>query len=336
MSNSTAYSGQCSLIDPLTWDPSLTNQAAKTSSAFAVSVQILMIPFVILINSVTILIVVKYEAMQERRFVELALLSITDFLSGLIAQPLFVASQLYHALMNEVDCNLDSAVQYSTSLFTVISFYQLTFLTYERYVAITDALHYPYRITIRRLLYVAVAIWMIHVIVMVLYGTIMPPKATIAIIIFRVLLLFCIIYWYIKIFTEVRKQKRNVHAQTLGSANHVSNWRSYLTNHKSAINAVCLVSVFGLCSVPIFVSTCFVFSMGPNVRGPLYFALMPWVNICVHSSSLFNPLLYGVRMSEYRRYFYQLIGSQPRNNRRTTPQRQEIAALPQPSQANAE
>ena len=47
---------------------------------------------------------------------------------------------------------------------------------------------------------------------------------------------------------------------------------------------------------------------GPTVRGPVFFALHPWATLLVHLNSLYSPIIYGLRISEFRRYFLKLFG----------------------------
>lgn len=313
MNNSTLIPGQCPLVDPITWHPSFANKAANISNVCAVVVQVLMIPFVVFFNVVTIWIVVKFETMQEQRFVVLGLLSLTDLLSGLVSQPVFVARELYHLSMQEVNCSLDSAYYVSTLLFSTASFYQLTCLTYERYVAITDPFRYQDVITVRRLLYVSLANWVIHLILVVVFGTILSVKSHILIIAIPIVLLFCITYWYIKIFKIVRSQNRSIGRIQVESVPNEASLRNYLKNRKSAITSVCLVAAFGLTYLPVFAEITVTYNVGASIRGPVFFAIHSWINIFLHSGSLLSPLLYGIRTEEFRSCFRRLFGIKARN-----------------------
>ena len=324
---------QCLFVDPATWHPSFTNQASYISSIFVVVLEILTIPVVIFLNAVTLIIVAKFEALQKGRFVVLALLAVTDFLSGLISQPLFVAKELYHLFYKDVNCSLDSGFFLILTVLCGASYYQLVCLTYERYVAITDPFGYPNRITARRLVYVAVANWLIQVADVVVQATILPPEYLIFTIIISIITLLCILYWYIKIFAVIRKHNREISRQQ-PNVNHQSNSRnnfSASSNHKSARTAAILLGVFSLSYIPLLVDVLLQSIVGEAVRGPAFFAHRSWATFFLHLNSLFCPIIYGLRNNEFRRYFFRLFGIHTESNENDVnrPQAFALSVLPQ-------
>lgn len=270
----------------------------------------MMIPLVNVLNATSLFVVAKYQALHEPRFVVLGLLAMTDFLSGLISQPLFIAKELLHLLKNDVDCSTDTAYYLSTILLTSTSFYQLTYLTYDRYVAVTNPYHYSSRITIRRLVYATLINFVFNTTIAIIYGTSLTLKLNIFLIGGPGFLLCCIAYWYIVIFKAIRKQNQHMKSQQahISAENHESDLKKYLANRKLAINAVCIVAFFEISYIPVIIGIVFVFWKGAALRSPLYFAVHPWVNLSVHSSALFSPLLYGLRTNEFRKYFKLVFG----------------------------
>jgi hypothetical protein len=196
------------------WDSSSYNEAVKVSTILALSVNVVTMPLTIFFNALIIFLVYKNSCLQVERFIVLAYLALTDFLSGLICQPLLIAREIFHLKNKAPNCALDTAFAVCTFLFVGASFSQLVIVTYERYVAIIHPYKYPTRITVQNLTCATIGLWTVNIAKGLLLFSFAPLQVYSYIDIFdvlsRIIMMSCIIYWYVKIFAAMKRHNRQI------------------------------------------------------------------------------------------------------------------------------
>lgn len=298
---------QCLSISPVTWHSSFSTKWTTISSIIVLVVQIIFIPFVIFLNGSVLFLIAKFEVLREKRFLVLGLLSITDLLNGLIAQPLLVAKELYHLVIKEVNCALDTAFIHVSTLLWIVSLYQLACLTYERNVAITDPFNYNQRISISKLLFITAANLVGHFVFGLFYRLI-PSIQFYVFVILAPMIISCflaIIYWNIRIFALIKKHKRNItKLQKSSAAGGEGRRQKCLSERRMVITMAYLFGTFLITYIPVIVDNIYVqYNENEEIRTPLYFALQLWADLFVHLNSLISPLIYGLRTNKFRGYF---------------------------------
>ena len=172
---------------------------------------------VILLNALVVLALQQKTELKKTSTVLLSSMAIADLLVGAISMPLnvaidiLIASQVFYSGF----CTLRLATQFSEYTFIWSSLYHLTFIAWERYVAIRKWIDYKVIVTRGRMKNLAIMAWLLAAfatsphLVMILVGV----KHTIQEIwhigesVVGASCLTAIGYFYIMIYLGVRKRK---------------------------------------------------------------------------------------------------------------------------------
>ena len=206
-------------------------------------------------------------------------------------------------------CTLTAASSRLTFNCLLASFYHMVLMNAERYVAIKHPFAYETRVTEVRIIIASCLTWAV---------TIIPYSKnllTIAILVIMQMLLAVVsVYFNVSVYKEVRRQERHI------AANQVSleAKRKLLRNKKAFYTTLIVLLIILLCYIPTRI--CIVVLLLSKEKIPenvtniaIYLlTLMPVLN------SLFNPLIYAVRIRHFRVAFIQLL------SRKTTAEAQNL------------
>ena len=123
----------------------LNDTAAFINDAVLVAVNVPFCVFAFLSNLVAIVAVVKTPSLQKPCNVLLCSLAFADCLTGVITQPLFIARRLIiHRAHISCDYQLELYVLHSCSLrlTTLLSFANITVMSFDRHYALSKPLQY--------------------------------------------------------------------------------------------------------------------------------------------------------------------------------------------------
>ena len=299
---------QCPIKIPLaTWDSSSFNAVAKVSTLLAVTVNILTMPFTTFFNALIIFVVWKNPSLQVERVIVLAYLALTDFLVGLVCQPLYIVRGVLQLKTSDNNCDMDTAYVFSGLLFVTAAFHQLVLLTYERYVAVIHPYQYPKRITVKRLTYATIVLWALNTPVVISYFVLLAVGVpvrfiNIAFVVTATTFTSVMIYWYVRIIAAIRRQNRQ-----LSQEQHVNmnNLRT-LQNHKAVITGGLLLGCFFVSILPL-ICTLVLRVLGFSLSGSVSLSLRRWVLTSIQLASFANPIIYGLRMRELREKCLRLL-----------------------------
>lgn len=293
--NSTKDASDC-----IFWTPGHLNPLNFDSSSFfyvsraVVTINCLSSPVSAIGNGLVLLTILTTVSLQNPSNVLIASLALSDFLIGLIMQPLFTAVVLHKSLF--LSCTYQDSITFIGFLCSSISATLMAAVSCERYMALFLHLRYNTLVTIKRVILVVLGIWIYWIVdssaffpggVAFILGQIFCTLAWL-------LSSFAISFSYFKIFGLVRHHRRQIHSQqTTDPKASVSSSQT-----KMAITMGYVIWASLLCYMPTtMVFQWFMFSKNPN--SALFNAFYMTMTIQFMSSS-FNPVIYCWRRKDIR------------------------------------
>ena len=256
-------------------------------------------PLIILLNILVMIAVNTKPQLRTKSNIALACLSTTDLVVGVVLQPLYIAKESSLLRGDIVFCSKTN-ISNTTATFICLlaSFHHLALMSAERYVAIKHPFVYETQVTEVRIVMASALAWA-AAIVLSIKG--LPPTAIL--IVAETLLIILPIYFNVSVYKEVRLNKIKI------AANQVSleAKEKLLKKRKAFYTTTIVLLVILLCYIPTNICTVILISfkerIPPNVMITAMFALtlLPVLN------SLFNPLIYAVRVRYFRVAFIQLL-----------------------------
>jgi len=256
-------------------------------------------PLIILLNILVIVAVKTKRQLRTKSNIALACLSTTDLVIGLVVQPLHIASaSLLLKGEQNMFCTLTDLSNTVIIACLLASFYHFILMSAERYVAIKHPFTYETQVTEIRIIVASCLAWAAAII---LYS---KNLLTIAIlVIFQMLLAVVAVYFNVSVYKEVRRQETQI------AVNQVSLQakKKLLKNKKAFYTTLIVLLVILLCYIPTRICIVVLLlskeKIPENVRHIAIYLLplMPVLN------SLFNPLIYAVRIRHFRVALIQLL-----------------------------
>ena len=274
-----------------------------------IAVNALSCPFVILLNILVMVAVKTNRRLRTKSNVSLACLATTDLVVGLIVQPLQI---VHYSFMLEGDtgifCSRVDKITVAIILRCVIaSLNHFVVLSAERYLAIKHSFAYETLVTEVRIIAASGLMWAAAIIfpMDVFWPTNVKKVARYLVLVMQFIFLALVFYFHASVFREVRRNEKQI------IANQVSlEVKEKLLKNKKAFycTIIVLLSIF-LCYFPaniivvIIISFLKAHSIALNVKHIMLnlVSLLPVLN------SLFNPLIYAVRIRYFRVTFIQLL-----------------------------
>ena len=268
------------------------------TAAFYVSITTKSIasPLTVLLNVLIIVAVWRRRALQKNSNILLTSMAVADLLVGAVSMPLTIASDilLLREKLSLKICKIAGANQIVLYSAVSSSFYHLTFIAWERYVAIVKWTNYKNIITKTRLKICAVVAWVLAaiaaIVVPILSVAEVDQKVIAGLSIFSgsktVLCVAIIGYCYITLYLYVRKRKNNEINEVSARAN--AKLEKSIAKATGTVTAVLLVSY-----VPSIIVLFFGDAV-PFLRTSSYFR---WSELLIQMNSFFNPIVYCFAMN---------------------------------------
>ena len=253
-------------------------------------------PLTVLLNVLIIVAVWRRRALQKNSNILLTSMAVADLLVGAVSMPLTIASDilLLRKKLSLKICKIAGANQIVLYSAVSSSFYHLTFIAWERYVAIVKWTNYKNIITKTRLKICAVVAWVLAaiaaIVVPILNVAEVDQKVIAGLSIFSasktVLCVAIIGYCYITLYLYVRKRKNNEINQVSARAN--AKLEKSIAKATGTVTAALLVSY-----VPSIIAL-FLGDAVPFLRTSSYFR---WSELLIQMNSFFNPIVYCFAMN---------------------------------------
>ena len=259
-------------------------------------------------NFIVLVVIWRVSTLHSPAFVLLSGLALSDFSVGLVSQPVFIASNV--ALFYD-NCAVLSILikvhEFFACQLLAVSFFTLSAIALDRFLALKIHLRYQEFVTVRRTLFCLVAIWIIAGI----FATWMlthrsSAEITKIVLVVGFLLATVIFYW--KIFQIARNHQSKIanHIQTPHLSSQQQNIPNIDRYKKSVLFLVYIFILFCISYVPwvFWLVARHAMKKGDTVEIILaakIFFTVSYLNSC------FNPVLYCWRMGEIRQAMKEQI-----------------------------
>ena len=267
-------------------------------------------PLIIVLNILVMVAVKTKPQLRTKSNIALACLSSTDLVVGLVVQPLHIASAGSLLRGDIMFCTITDLLPSTATLTCLLaSFHHLVLMSAERYVAIKHPFTHETRVTEVRIIMASALAWAAAII---LSSEGLPPTAILTV--SETLLLILPIHFNVSVYKEVRRNEKQI-AYNQAS---LEAKEKLLRKRKAFYTTVTVLLVILLCYIPANICGVVLISfkerIPPNILVTALFAftLLPVLN------SLFNPLIYAVRIRYFRVAFIQLL------SRKTISQAEEL------------
>ena len=289
-----AYRAFCTILK---WNPSWSSTIGSTTVISITS------PLAILLNASLIVAVLKKKKLQSICNILVASMAASDLLIGAVAQPLFLSAGLYRLQGDyEKMCTIILAGFFAMYLQSA-SIYQLTFIAWERYIAIAKGFNYKFIVTKSRVKACIITSWVLTALSVVpsaLYTSGIVGKELWVIadaIVFTIPLSICllaIVYFYAAMSCFQRKAKKT----TFLSVQVARATLERKITKTSVLLTLCLLVFFSPTLVLLFVTYLTRFRDRDAYL---------WCVIIIQLNSCASPILYFYRNRRFRNTVLQML-----------------------------
>ena len=275
---------------------------------FRIVVNAIICPIVVLLNILVMVAVKTKRQLRTKSNVSLACLATTDLVVGLVVLPLQIIRCSF-MLKGEtgIICSWVDKITVAINLRCIIaSVNHLVVLSAERYLAIKHSFAYESLVTEVRIMVASFLAWAVAIILPVedFWPANIRIVATAVVVFMPFISLGLVVYFNISVYREVRRNEKQIIVNQVS----LEEKKKLLKNKKAFYCTVIVLLTIFLCYLPAnviaLVMTSFIGdSIAINVKHIMvYFLyLLPILN------SLFNPLIYAVRIRYFRVAFIQLL-----------------------------
>ncbi|XP_020911902.1 histamine H2 receptor-like [Exaiptasia diaphana] len=263
-------------------------------------------PLTVVINALIAWSILGDEDLRSSSFnILLVALAVTDFLVGLLVQPIFSYHQ--SCLVN----NCYSPCPYTVYILSLLTFCglsvgTLTFVSLERYLAIEHPNFYRKMVTVKRFVLGTMTYWAVSLTILMsatvfaIYNKskllLAPPMA------FLGLSTLVILYCSIKVQVTAYRQRRTIVLQqeSVQQPDEQQRQQERLKEYKRVFMATILVIVSILFYVPFIIVVAIQAVAGKDVTSDFKYVAMAICLTLLHLQSLVNPILVSLRLSYIR------------------------------------
>ena len=257
-------------------------------------------PISIMGNLLVLVVILRTPSLRSPSITLLCSLAVSDFLVGIVVQPLYIASKL---LKNS---SLKQAMDTMAFALCGVSLLTMTAISVDRFLALHYHMRYPNMMTTNRAMYTSAMLWLISFLLGFL--TVRNMKAYyISVVVIITICVLVSTVCYIRIYGIVRQHRLQLHIQqqavklTTTGNNQVGNQQigndlKVQRSAKSAKNTFIYYVVMILCYTPVFI-----------YMSILAISRNPWTNAwtladtAAFMNSSINPFLYCWCLRELRK-----------------------------------
>ena len=262
-------------------------------------------PFTAALNALVIMAVKTKSRMRAiKSNILLACLATTDLTVGVIVQPMFIALTILivKGRITTRSCVLQNITQYFMSVLYDTSLINLALISGERYVAMKHT--YAYNtglVTEVRLLICSALAWLfsltLHILRIIDRNVFFVTNNA-----FIGLLIIPIVFWQITVYREVRRHEKELSTQQVTEEAR----QKFLKDKKAFKLTAIFVSLLFICYIPICAVRIVVISKRSNMSIQTMYACFFSAVWMVLLNSFLNPIVYSVRMRQFRVAFVEL------------------------------
>ena len=295
-----------------------TENMFKNLVAVASINSVAVVPTVFL-NALVIFAVATRRPLRSNTNVLLACMALTDFLSGMIVQPLNVAVEVKNILGVGPFCALEKVYAVALAGISFASIDHLVLISIERYIAIKYSLRYQDIVT-KQWLKIGVSLawtWAVLVTIQEIVLTVVdtPTKlaylqlvtATFSVIGLTFIIVIC--YTNVYICLQTRRHKKRIQTEQVS----YEEAKKVKKDNRAANTLAIILGTLILTNVPslfLMVTSFSDSTMEPNPRNILW----KWAVTFSLLKSLLNPIIYCWRVKKLRRAFLEILHLRQQEN----------------------
>ena len=278
-------------------------------------------PFTIVLNILVMIAVKTKRQLRIKSNIALCFLATTDFIVGLVLQPLQIATfglVLKGGKTSNVLCTLIVAARTVSVTCTLASLYHLFVMSGERYLAIKHSLAYETSLVTEVCIMMASGLSWVGALIIFPIDFISEANRQFmsALTVFVTLFVFipAMIYFHVTVHKEVRRNKKQIITNQVSleaKAKLLKNRKSFYTT------PIILLTVF-VCYIPTNIWIVILAASKNTIPVNVRHVVFNVTSSLLELNSLFNPLIYAVRIRCFRVAFIQLL------SRKTLSKAQEV------------
>ena len=287
--------------------PKTLSSELRAVFIFRIAVNAVSCPFVILLNILVMVAVKTKRQLRTKSNVSLACLATTDLIVGVVVQPLQIVRHSFMLKGETGMCGGRHKITVAINTKCIIaSLNHFVVLSAEHYLAIKHPFAYENLVTEVRIIVSSALAWAVAII---------PPMedfwpaniqyvAKVAVLFMQFIFLALVFYFNVSVYREVRCNEKQIIAKQVS----VEVKEKLLKNKKAFCCTIIVMLTIFLCYFSVIISAVIIISVLEdsipiNVKHIIFnlLSLLPVLN------SLFNPLIYAVRIRYFRVAFIQLL-----------------------------
>ena len=273
-----------------------------------IAVNALSCPFVVLLNILVMVAVKTNRQLCTKSNVSLACLATTDLVVGLVVQPLQIVHYSF-MLKGETGmiCSRQSKITIAiTTSCLVATLNHFVVLSGERYLAIKHSYAYENLVTKVRVIAVSGLVWAAAIIFSIedFLSANIQYNLKFVITIMQFICLALVVYFNVSVYREVRRNEKQIFANQVS----LEVKQKLLKNKKAFYCTIIVLFTIFLCYFPANIIVVIMISfMKDSIAINVKHIMLHTLTLLPILNSLFNPLIYAVRIRYFRVAFIQLL-----------------------------
>ena len=256
------------------------------------------------LNALVMFVVGTKPRLKTKSNVTLGCLATTDGMMGVIGQPLFVVL-ITSVLQEEISSVNCLVIQLTKGIVTVLgtaSFFHLTLMNLERYIAIKHSFAYVTIVTKSRILCSSALAWIVSLLLTVPLAIIDNEIYLAVNNITGSLCIAIIVYCQVVLYFEIRRHKRQIAALQVS----VEARQKFLKDKKAFKLTTIVVFILLLTYSPLIVVRILIANSVLTSLNVRYIALFTATFVAI-LNSVINPIIYCVRIRQFRVAFIEVV-----------------------------
>ena len=302
-------------------DPTNISPAVYTAFVVKTVMNAFTCPFTVLLNVLVMIAVRTKRQLRTKSGIALACLATTDFIVGLVVQPLNITTFILVLQGGEtpnVVCNLIEVTVTVSVTCALASLYHLFVMSGERYLAIKHSFAYEDGLVTEARIIIASGLSWLAAIIILPVGYISEAsrqfRSSLTVFVALFVLIPAILYFHIAVYQEVRRNKKQIIANQISSEARAK----MLRDKKSFYTTTIVVVTIILCYTPANIWLVILAALKNRIPADVRHIVLSITTTILVLNSFFNPLIYAVRIRYFRVAFIQLL------SRKTLAQAQEL------------
>ena len=341
MANTSSSNGlfkpaECPYLKDVAWrDEFLLTEGTYNHLLAIISINSISVLPTVLSNALVIFAVATRGQLRNESTILLACLAGADLLTGLLGQPIRIATEVQRILKKGIFCSALERVSALSLIWHILAtLTHLLLITTDRYIAIKKPLRYREIVTTRRVTVAVISAWAFTIFVTIQESILAAVNSdtniysicltisTITVTTFASISIIAIVGIYLYIFSETRRQQR-IEIEHL-SVEEITTIRK--NNKATKVLGIILITLIAA-YLPTIISVIVYFSV--NLEGRVLNCMASWVATLIMLGSLCNPIIYCWRMEKFRHAFLEIFHL--RNSENNQPQEAIEVPVSQPA-----